>query len=104
MTRAELIDRLAHERTALSHPRIEQAVKTLLEAMAATLIHNGRIEIRGFGRFCLHHRPPRMSRNPRTGEAVEVPARQTVHFKPGKDLKMRVNHTQRQVGRPFLSK
>ena len=93
MTRAELIDRLARERTDLSHQCVEQAVKTLLEAMAATLTHNDRIEIRGFGSFSLHHRPPRVGRNPKTGEPVALPGKHVPHFKPGKEMRERVNES-----------
>ena len=59
--------------------------------MADALAQGQRIEIRGFGGFDLHHRPPRSARNPKTGEAVQMPAKVALHFKPGKDMKDRVN-------------
>jgi integration host factor subunit beta len=72
---------------------IGAAVKTMLDQMTETLSAGGRIEIRGFGSFSLHHRPPRMGRNPKTGEAVAVKARCLLHFKPGKELRDRVNES-----------
>jgi integration host factor subunit beta len=59
--------------------------------MAQTLSAGGRIEIRGFGSFSLHHRPPRIGRNPKTGEAVSLAGKYVPHFKPGKELRERVN-------------
>jgi len=59
--------------------------------MSQELATGGRIEIRGFGSFSLHYRPPRMGRNPKTGEPVALPAKYVPHFKPGKDLRERVN-------------
>lgn len=92
MTRSELIELLA-QRDGLKEGDVDAAVKTLLDHMAETLSAGGRIEIRGFGSFSLHRRPPRTGRNPRTGEAVEVKARCWPHFKPGKALRERVNAT-----------
>jgi integration host factor subunit beta len=70
---------------------VESAVNCLLNQMADALAQGKRIEIRGFGGFDLHHRPPRSARNPKTGEAVQMPAKVALHFKPGKDMKDRVN-------------
>jgi integration host factor subunit beta len=70
---------------------VEFAVKTLIEQMAQSLARGERIEIRGFGSFSLHHRPPRMGRNPKSGEAVPLAAKYVPHFKPGKELRERVN-------------
>jgi integration host factor subunit beta len=70
---------------------VESAVNCLLKHMADALAQGQRIEIRGFGCFDLHHRPPRSARNPKTGEAVQMPAKVALHFKPGKDMKDRVN-------------
>ena len=64
--------------------------------MADALIQGERIEIRGFGGFDLHHRLPRIARNPKTGEAVQVSTKVVIHFKPGKDLKDRVNAARHQ--------
>jgi integration host factor subunit beta len=91
MTRSELIKRIALKQSHLSYGEIEVSVKTLLEHMIETLASGGRIEIRGFGSFSVHARSPRVGRNPRTGEAVPVPERPTPHFKPGKELRERIN-------------
>ena len=75
---------------------MEAAVNCLLKHMADALIQGERIEIRGFGGFDLHHRLPRIARNPKTGEAVQVSTKVVIHFKPGKDLKDRVNAARHQ--------
>ena len=75
---------------------VELAVNCLLKHMAAALAQGQRIEIRGFGGFDLHHRAPRRARNPMTGEAVQLPAKVVLHFKPGKDMKDRVNAAREQ--------
>ena len=90
LTRSELIEALA-SRGELGVHDVEKAVKTLLQHMTDSLAHGERIEIRGFGSFSLHTLPPRTGRNPRTGEAVELPTRYSTHFKPGKELKELVN-------------
>jgi integration host factor subunit beta len=91
MTKSELIEILAGRQTQLAHKDVELAVKTMLEYMAQTLATGERIEIRGFGSFSLHFRPPRMGRNPKTGEAVALTSKHVPHFKPGKELRDRVN-------------
>ena len=63
----------------------------MLEHMAQTLASGERIEIRGFGSFSLHYRPPRVGRNPKSGDPVSLPAKYVPHFKPGKELRERVN-------------
>ena len=93
MTRSDLIDRLASGQTNFTERDVELAVKTMLQQMSDTLAAGKRIEVRGFGSFTLHSRPPRIGRNPKTGEAVAVPARFAPHFKPGKALRDRVNAT-----------
>ena len=70
---------------------MEFAVKTLLEQMTESLANGSRIEIRGFGSFSLHHRKPRMGRNPKTGDAVSLTEKYVPHFKPGKELRDRVD-------------
>jgi integration host factor subunit beta len=70
---------------------VELAVNCMFEQMNTALENGERIEIRGFGGFSLRHRPPRLGRNPKTGEAVQLPAKIVLHFKPGKELKDRVN-------------
>jgi integration host factor subunit beta len=91
MTKSELIENLALKQSHLPHRDVEFAVKTLIEQMAQSLARGERIEIRGFGSFSLHHRPPRMGRNPKSGEAVPLAAKYVPHFKPGKELRERVN-------------
>lgn len=91
MTKSELIEILASKQSQLAHKDVELAVKTILEHMAQTLASGERIEIRGFGSFSLHYRPPRMGRNPKTGEAVALGSKYVPHFKPGKELRDRVN-------------
>jgi integration host factor subunit beta len=91
MTKSELIEIIARKQSHLAGKDIELAVKTVLEQMSNALSSGRRIEIRGFGSFSLHFRPPRMGRNPKTGEAVALPGKYVPHFKPGKDLRDRVN-------------
>ncbi|SCZ49197.1 integration host factor subunit beta [Thiohalomonas denitrificans] len=91
MTKSELIEILASKQSQLAQKDVELAVKTMLEHMAQTLASGDRIEIRGFGSFSLHYRPPRMGRNPKTGEAVSLGSKFVPHFKPGKELRDRVN-------------
>jgi integration host factor subunit beta len=91
MTKSELINTLAEKLRHLEQADVELAVKQVLEQMAGVLSEGGRIEIRGFGSFSLHYRPPRVGRNPKTGEAVALPGKYVPHFKPGKELRERVN-------------
>ncbi len=92
MTRSELIERIAQLQPQLSIKDIELAVKTIIEQMSHSLAHGERIEIRGFGSFSLHYRAPRVGRNPKTGESVSLDGKYVPHFKPGKELRERVNH------------
>ncbi len=91
MTKSELIEILARKQSHLAYKDVELAVKTLIEQMSQSLSSGERIEIRGFGSFSLHFRPPRMGRNPKTGDAVSLPGKHVPHFKPGKELRERVN-------------
>lgn len=91
MTKSELIEILARKQKHLPTKDVELAVKHLLDLMGDALATGQRIEIRGFGSFSLHYRPPRMGRNPKTGEAVALAGKYVPHFKPGKDLRDRVN-------------
>ncbi len=91
MTKSELIARLATRFPQLVAKDADYAVKTLLDAMAQALAEGQRIEIRGFGSFSLSRRPPRIGRNPKSGEQVMVPAKQVPHFKAGKELRERVD-------------
>jgi integration host factor subunit beta len=91
MTKSELIAVLAAAQPQLQPRDVELAVKELLEQMSAALSSGQRIEVRGFGSFSLHYRPPRTGRNPKTGAAVHVPDKFVPHFKPGKELREKVN-------------
>jgi integration host factor subunit beta len=91
MTKSELIELIASRQTQLSSKDVELAVKTILEHMSQTLSTGERIEIRGFGSFSLHYREPRKGRNPKTGDAVQLTGKYVPHFKPGKELRERVN-------------
>ena len=91
MTKSELIERLTQKQGHLQAKDVEFAVKALLEQMVQALATGDRVEIRGFGSFSLHFRPPRMGRNPKTGDAVPLSGKYVPHFKPGKDLRERVN-------------
>jgi integration host factor subunit beta len=91
MTKSELIEVIAREQSHLAYRDVELAVKCMIEQMSQALASGERIEIRGFGSFSLHFRPPRMGRNPKTGDAVELSGKYVPHFKPGKELRERVN-------------
>ena len=92
MTKSELIESLVKKQSQLGYRDVELAVKTMLEHMGQTLATGERIEIRGFGSFSLHYRPPRVGRNPKSGDPVSLPAKYVPHFKPGKELRERVNN------------
>jgi len=91
VTKSELIERLTSRHLHLLPRDVDAAVKLILEEMTQSLVYGDRIEIRGFGSFSLHYRPPRTGRNPKTGAHVDLPAKLVPHFKPGKELRQRVN-------------
>ena len=91
MTRSELNERIADLHPQLQLKDAELAVRVILDALSNALSKGGRAEIRGFGSFGLNYRPPRQGRNPKTGAKVKVPAKYVPHFKPGKELKERVD-------------
>lgn len=91
MTKSDLIEAIARDQSHLASKDIELAVKCILEHMSEALSGGDRIEIRGFGSFSLHYRPPRVGRNPKTGETVALAGKHVPHFKPGKELRERVN-------------
>jgi integration host factor subunit beta len=93
MTKSELIERIAEQQEQLSVKDVEIAVKMVLEYMSQVLSTGERIEIRGFGSFSLHYREPRTGRNPKTGESVYLSGKYVPHFKPGKELRDRVNES-----------
>lgn len=91
MTKSRLIESIALKHSQLSQKDVDLAIKILLEQMAFSLENGERIEIRGFGSFSLHYRCSRKGRNPKTGEPVDLPEKYVPHFKPGKELRDRVN-------------
>lgn len=91
MTKSELIEKIAEQQPQLSVKDIELAVKAILERMSDVLASGQRIEVRGFGSFSLHYRSPRTGRNPKSGDPVRLQGKHVPHFKPGKDLRERVN-------------
>ena len=99
MTKSELMIRLAelytanNDSTILNAKDVEQSVKIIVDTMTRALAKGQRIEIRGFGSFDLNHRPARLGRNTKTGEKVAVPEKYVPHFKPGKELRERVDKT-----------
>ena len=95
MVKSELIARIASKQSQLSLKDIELSVNHIVECMSDNLGNGHRIEIRGFGSFSLHHRPPRKAHNPKTGARVFTAAKYTPHFKPGKDLRDRVNESRK---------
>ena len=97
MTRSELIELMASHQNQLTTKDVELAVKLMIDHMAGSLASGERIEIRGFGSFSLHYREPRKGRNPKTGDAVALEAKYVPHFKPGKELRERVNRSIKAV-------
>ena len=91
MTKSEIINILSRKQSHLSSKDIELSVKILLDQVSDTLTSGERIEIRGFGSFSLHHRTARKGRNPKTGEQVQLSPKYVPHFKPGKEMRERVN-------------
>jgi integration host factor subunit beta len=91
LTKSELIEVIAREQSRLAYRDVELAVKCMIEQMSQALASGERIEIRGFGSFSLHYRPARVGRNPKTGDAVALAGKHVPHFKPGKELRERVN-------------
>jgi integration host factor subunit beta len=91
MTRSDLVTRLAERFDQLALRDAESAVRIILDAMSDALARGHRIEIRGFGSFSINRRPPRVGRNPRSGEQVVIPEKRVPHFKPGKSLREAVD-------------
>ncbi|WP_028388946.1 integration host factor subunit beta [Legionella fairfieldensis] len=97
MIKSELIAKLAAKMTHLPEKQVADCVNHILELMAKSLVENQRIEIRGFGSFSLHYRPPRNAHNPKTGEKVVTEAKYSPHFKPGKELRERVDASRAKI-------
>ena len=96
MTKSELIAKLAGRFPQLVAKDADYAVKMILDAMTAALTRGDRIEIRGFGSFALNYRPPRIGRNPKSGEKVKVPEKYVPHFKAGKEMRERVDYKEKK--------
>ena len=96
MTKSELINSIASKYTQLSHEDVEAAVNAMLKNMTDELANGGGVEIRGFGSFSLRYRAPKIARNPKTGAAVAVEQKHAIHFKPGTDLRKRVDDLSKQ--------
>ncbi|MFQ3322283.1 MAG: integration host factor subunit beta [Pseudomonadales bacterium] len=97
MTKSELIERITFKQPQLSIKDVELSVKKVLEHMSLSLAGGERIEIRGFGSFSLHYRAPRKGRNPKNGETVQLAGKYVPHFKPGKEMRERVNESIKHV-------
>ena len=91
MIKSELIEHIAAQMTHLTEKQVADGINKILDLMSNALIEGQRIEIRGFGSFSLHYRPPRNAHNPKTGEKVVTEAKYSPHFKPGKELRERVD-------------
>jgi len=91
MTKSDLIAALSLKQIHLMQSDVELAVKLVLDQVGLALSRDDRVEIRGFGSFALHSRPARIGRNPKSGVAVHIPAKRVPHFKPGKEMRERVN-------------
>lgn len=92
MNKSDLISNLASSCDGIEEPVVDEAVREIIGLMVDCLSHDGRVEVRGFGSFCLHHRKARTARNPRTGDEVEIGEKAIPHFKPGRALKNAVDN------------
>ena len=91
MIRSELLSAIAAENPGLRAEEVEQVVEIFFDEVSERLVEGGRVELRGFGAFSTRERQARIGRNPRTGETVEVPAKRVPYFKPGKEIRERLN-------------
>ena len=91
MIRSELLQKLASDNPELRAQEVEQVVDIFFDEIAQRLAEGGRVELRGFGAFSTREREARTGRNPRTGEAVDVPAKRVPYFKPGKEMRNPLN-------------
>jgi integration host factor subunit beta len=91
LIKSQLIAEISQQMPHLPEKDIALSVNSIIEQMSEVLSQGGRIEIRGFGSFCLHYRPPRKAHNPKTGEKLVTQPKYAVHFKPGKELREQVN-------------
>lgn len=97
MIKSELISKLCAKITHLPEKQVTQSVNHIIDMLSGALIDGQRIEIRGFGSFCLNYRPPRNAHNPKTGEKVVTQGKHSPHFKPGKALKERVDASKERI-------
>ncbi len=97
MIKSELVQKLAEQNPHLYHRAVERIVSTVFDEITDALVRGNRVELRGFGAFSVKHRPERTGRNPRTGEAVHVPAKTVPFFKTGKELRERLNEKREPV-------
>ena len=93
INKSDFINNLSVNCDSVTDIVVDDAVREILTLMVDTLANDGRVEVRGFGSFCLHHRRARLGRNPKTGESLPEPAKAIPHFKPGKALREAVNET-----------
>lgn len=100
MAKSELCYKLNEKFPELKGSDVELALDCILGHMVDALVQGERIEIRGFGSFSLRHRPPRIARNPKTGESVNLSAKVATHFKPGKEMRDRVNSSRGKLPKP----
>ena len=98
LTKSELVAGITRDHPQLSEQDVDLAVNSILDRMASALATGERIEIRGFGSMTLHYRPPRTGHNPKTGEKIDVPEKYVPHFKPGANLRKRVNADTEEQG------
>lgn len=91
MIRSELLQALARENPGLRADEVEKVVDTFFDEIEQRLAQGGRVELRGFGAFSTRQRDPRQGRNPRTGASVAVPGKKVPYFKPGKEMRARLN-------------
>lgn len=91
MTKSELVEVIAEKQGSITRREAEVVVNTIFAAIGDALADGDRVELRGFGSFTIKHRNARIGRNPKTGESVQVPAKVVPHFKPGKELRERVD-------------
>jgi len=91
MIRSELVKKLEGENPELKTEEVERIVDVFFNQIVQRLADGGRVELRGFGAFSTRERKPRIGRNPRTGESVQVPAKKVPYFKPGKEVRERLN-------------
>ncbi len=94
MTKSELIEIVSNRQDQITRYEAEVVINSVFQAISDALANGNRVELRGFGSFSIRERRDRMGRNPKTGESVYVPSKLVPHFKPGKELRERVDHPQ----------